>query len=291
MASTIVLKRRIVSIRNTRQITKAMQLVSASKLKRAQEYAAKSRDYHDLAVEMIGRLSQMPDVEKQPLYSKRNIKSRLYIVVSSNTGLAGAFNANIFKILNNDLKENRDNGIKSSVIAIGNKGAQYVRRLRDVDLIAVYPIAEDYPDANDVRPILNSVIDGFKDGEFDEILVLKTLFKSSISQIAQSVTLLPATLDIPDKPQVKPITNFEPDIESVIDQVTIRLVEAQLFQAILESRASEHAMRMMAMKNATDNAKDLIDDYTLELNTVRQSSITQELAEISGGVEALAQNS
>ena len=286
MASTVVLKRRIKSIRGTRQITKAMQLVSASKLRRAQEYALASREYRDLAYDLLRKLAAMNEVEQQPLFRKREIKDRLYIVITSNTGLAGAYNANVIKTLLTSIHEDEDKHIKSHVIVIGSKGAQFVRRLSNVDLLAAYPPFQDNPTANDVRPILNTVMDEYRGVKVDDVRLIYTQFISTVSQQALNFNLLPAPL--PEKTDADlAISNFEPDVETVVDQVTTRLVEAQIWQAILESFASEHAMRMIATKNATDNANDLIDDYTLELNTARQAAITQELAEITGGAEAL----
>ncbi len=287
MASTIILKRRIKSIRGTRQITKAMELVSASKLRRAQEYAAASRDYGDLAYDLLRRLNTMVEVERQPLFAKRMVKNRLYIVVTSNTGLAGAYNANILKLLTDSLKRDRQERVKSHVITIGSKGAQFVRRLHDIDLEAVYPPFGDRPSANDVRPLLNTVIEQHREELADEISILYTEFKSTLTQVAGSRQLLPAPAPDDDEGPDLAVSNFEPDVETVVEQVTTRLIEAQIWQAILESLASEHAMRMMATKNATDNANDLIDDYTLELNTARQAAITQELAEITSGAEAM----
>lgn len=286
MASTITLKRRIGSIRNTRQITKAMELVSASKLRRAQEYAQRSRDYRDLAYDLLKKLNAMNEVERQPLFAKRPLKSRLYVVITSNTGLAGAYNANILKLLHTALTEDQAKKVKSHVITVGSKGAQFIRRLQGVDLTAAYPPFGDQPTANDIRPLLNTVIAAYLDKTVDEIRVLYTDFKSNLVQEAQSLQLLPAPLADVDS-DAAPISNFEPDVETVVQEVTTRLIEAQIWQAVLESLASEHAMRMIATKNATDNANDLIDDYTLELNTARQAAITQELAEITGGAEAL----
>jgi len=286
MASTIVLRRRIKSIKNTRQITQAQQLVAASKLRRAQEYAMRSRPYAELAEELLARLSGITEVERQPLFEKRPVKSRLYILVTSNTGLAGAYNANVLKLLTNAVKADREAKVASHVLAIGNKGAQFVRRVHEIDLRAAYPGFGDEPTANDLRPVLNTIVQQYKDGEVDDVQVLYTQFKSSVTQTASTLQLLPAQAVTGDA-GVSAISNFEPDVETVIDQVATRLIEAQVWQALLESIASEHAMRMMAMKSATDNAKDLIDDYTLELNTARQAAITQELAEITGGAEAL----
>lgn len=286
MASTIILKRRVKSIRGTRQITKAMELVSASKLRRAQEYAQRSRDYRDLAYDLLKRLNAVQEVERQPLFRKRPVKNRLYVVVTSNIGLAGAYNSNTLKLLTNGLKRDRQDKVKSHVITIGSKGAQFVRRLSDVDLLAVYPPFSDQPTANDVRPILNTIIEQYEDEAVDEVNILYNKFKSTIVQEPQSQQLLPAPL-LNDDDAPAPISNFEPDVETVVEQITTRLIEAQIWQAVLEGLASEHAMRMLATKNATDNANDLIEDYTLALNTARQATITQELAEISGGAEAL----
>jgi F-type H+-transporting ATPase subunit gamma len=264
-----------------------MELVSASKLRRAQEYAAASRDYGDLAYDLLRRLSSMVEVERQPLFRKRPVKNRLYIVITSNTGLAGAYNANVLKLLATSLQADRSEKIKSHVITVGSKGAQFVRRLHDVNLVAVYPPFGDRPTANDIRPLLNNVMDQHREELADEVHIIYTTFKSTLSQEAQSRQLLPAPAPEGQAAELA-VSNFEPDVETVIEQVTTRLIEAQIWQAVLESLASEHAMRMVATKNATDNANDLIDDYTMELNTARQAAITQELAEITAGAEALS---
>lgn len=287
MASTITLKRRIKSIRGTRQITKAMELVSASKLRRAQEYAQRSRAYRDLAYDLLKRLNGISEVAQQPLFQTRPVKNRLYLVVTSNTGLAGAYNANTLKKLTVGLKRDEADKVKSHVITIGSKGAQFVRRLHNVDLLAAYPPFGDHPTANDVRPILNTIMDLYKEEKVDEVNVIYTDFKSTVVQESTIQQLLPAPLDEGASVNKVTVSTFEPDVETVVEQVTTRLIEAQIWQAVLESLASEHAMRMLATKNATDNANDLIDDYTLALNTARQATITQELAEISGGAEAL----
>jgi F-type H+-transporting ATPase subunit gamma len=289
MASTITLRRRIKSIRNTRQITQAQQLVAASKLRRAQEYAAASRDYAELANELLTRLSGIDEVVREPLFEQRTVRSRLYILITSNTGLAGAYNANVIKELVQAVRADKAAGVASHVIAIGNKGAQFVRRVSDINLDAAYPGFGNRPSANDIRPVLNTIIEQYKAETVDEVHVLYTKFLSTVTQRAESLQLLPAQTPVADDSSATEnhISTFEPDLETVIDQVATRLIEAQVWQALLESIASEHAMRMVAMKNATDNAKDLIDDYTLELNTARQAAITQELAEITGGAEAL----
>lgn len=290
MASLITLKRRIGSIKNTRQITKAMELVSASKLRRAQTQAQASRAYREAAYELLAQLNQIKEVEQQPLFRKRAVKKRLYVVITSNGGLAGAYNANVLKLLSQAATKDRDDGIMTSVITIGNKGVQFVRRLRDVELLAHYSAFGDKPTENDIKPVITSLVELYRDEKVDDIRLLYTDFRSSVLQIATDLPLLPAELDTSNaasQPTDAYLMNFEPDVETVIHQVATRLIEVQVWQALLESLASEHSMRMLAMKNATDNAKDLIDDYTLELNTARQAAITQELAEITGGAEAM----
>lgn len=291
MANTITLKRRIGSVKNIRQITKAMELVSASKMRRAQEHAALGRIYREYAYSLLTRLSGITEVEEHPLYVKRPVKTRLYIIMTSNSGLAGAYNANILRMLTRLVIADEKAGIKSQIIAIGKKGAQFARNIKTIDLVAAYTEVGDHPDANDIRPILNTAADSYRDKSVDDVQLLYTQFKSNLVQEASQLSLLPARFEATDESGSEPLSNstFEPSIEAVLDGVTERLLEVQVYQAMLESVASEHSMRMLAMKSATDNASDLIDDLTLEFNTARQAAITQELAEITGGAEAIQQ--
>jgi len=290
MPSLITLRRRINSIKNTRQITKAMELVSSSKLRRAQAAAVTSRAYRQATYELLARLNQVKEVERQPLFKKRPVKTRLYVVITSNSGLAGAYNSNVLKLLTEGIRQDRGGKVKSAVITVGSKGAQFARRIENVELLSHYPAFGDEPTENDIIPLLNTVIDAYKSGSVDEIRLLYTEFKSSMNQAATSLNLLPAGLaEMPKTSAESPgFMNFEPDVETVIHNVGTRLIQAQIWQALLESLASEHAMRAVAMKNATDNADDLIGDYTLEYNSTRQGQITQEIAEITGGAEAMA---
>jgi F-type H+-transporting ATPase subunit gamma len=287
MANTITLKRRIGSIKNTRQITKAMELVAASKMRKAQEYASLGRSYRVAAHSLLTRLSAITEVNDHPLYVKRPIKTRLYIVVTSDQGLAGAYDANTSKLLVKSILDDQAKKINSQVITIGKKGAQLVRRLDGVNLTAVYPRFNDRLTANEIRPLLNSVVEAYRDRTVDDVQVLYTEFKSNIVQVSKALSLLPARFETGSEESSLSNTTFEPSINAVLDNVTERLLEVQLWQAILESFASEQSMRMMAMKNATDNANDLIGDLTLAFNTARQAAITQELAEITGGAEAM----
>jgi len=287
MPNPIAIKHRIKSVRNTRQITKAMELVSASKMRRAQDRAKLSRDYQNAAYELLVKLNGSSEVGSHPLFAHRKVTSRLYLVVTSNSGLAGAYNYNVLREFTSSLRRDKEDKVTSYVITIGHKGAQFARRLEGVNLLAVYPAFGDQPTANDIRPILNTLIEEYRDKKIDEAEIIYTVFKSSISQRAVRLSILPAHVEEGTAPVGSPYTNFEPSVEEVLDNAAIRLIEVQIWQALLESLASEHSMRMVAMKSATDNANDLIDDLTLEFNTARQAAITQELAEITNGAEAI----
>lgn len=292
MASRQQLKQRIVSVKSTKQITKAMELVSASKMRRAQEQAAQSRDYRNLAAKILARLRQVTDVSKHPLYTERPVKTRLHVVVTSNRGLAGAYNSNIFKRLTRELNADKQSGVISQAIVIGKQGARFIVRFEDVEVLAVYDHFPDKLTANDIQPLLETLVSKYTDKQVDAVDVIYTDYKSSIAQVVTVDRLLPAahlpeedteSTNEDDKDMV-----FEPSPGAVLKAITERLIESQLSQALMESSASEQSMRMMAMKSATDNANDLIEDLTLAFNTARQAAITQELAEITGGAEAIS---
>lgn len=289
MANTITLKRRINSVRNTRQITKAMELVAASKMRRAQTHAERTRDFHNLARALLTRLRELTDVNKHPLYRQRKLRTRLHLIITSDQGLAGAYNSNLFKQFTKELQDDQSQNIQSQVITIGRRGSSFVSRLEGVELLAAYHRFPEQPTANNIRPILNTIINLFTQRKVDAVDVIYTDYKTSITQIVRSRRLLPAAFqDIEIEPDLERAT-FEPSVQRVLEGLTVRLIEAQLNQAFSEAQASEQSMRMMAMKNATDNANDLIDDLTLVFNTARQAAITQELAEITGGAEAIQQ--
>ncbi len=288
MANTIILKRRIGSVKSTKQITKAMELVAASKMRRAQEHAVSGRTYREFAYSLLTRLSAITEVAEHPLFVARTVQSRLYVVITSNGTLAGAYNANIIRMLARAILTDQQAGIKTQVIAVGKQGAKFARRVTGIDLIAAYTDMPDSPDANHVRPILDTAIEMYQNKNVDDVKVLYTQFKSNLVQESTILSLLPARFESTEEAENSlDNTTFEPSIDVVLDSVTERLLEVQVWQALLESLASEHSMRMMAMKNATDNASDIIDDLTLAFNTARQAAITQELAEITGGAEAM----
>lgn len=289
MGNTQALKTRIRSVKSTKQITKAMQLVAASKMRRAQEATKASAPYSQAAQELLTALSSHASVLDHPLFTVRPVKNRLLIVIASDKGLAGAFNSNILRLFAHEMKTDSDASVGTSSITIGRKAAQFAARIKGTNVLGSYQDLADRPDGRELFTILDTARNMFISGEVDAVDLVYTKFISGAHQQAQTVRVLPAGFATNDqKPQAaaKDVT-YEPSATEVLDGVTYRLIGAQIFQALLESRASEYSMRMVAMKNATDNASDLIDDLTLAMNKARQGAITQELAEISGGVEAL----
>ena len=287
MASTRALKTRIRSVKNTKQITKAMQLVAASKMRRAQEADKASAPYTQAASELLTYLASQGATDEHPLFERRLVRNRLLIVVASDKGLAGAYNTNIIKQYVQALRSDAEEGAANSTIAIGRRAARFVSRLKDVEIVGVYEDLSDRPNERDIRSILDTAVSKFTSGEVDAVDIVFTEFISSMTQAATMRRLLPAGFAVTDVSQSVKDAKYEPSASMILDTVAYRLLGAQLLQALLDARASEHNMRMIAMKNATDNASDLVDDLTLEMNKVRQGAITQELAEISGGVEAM----
>lgn len=286
MPSTRQLKSRIRSVKNTKQITKAMQMVAASKMRRAQEADKATRAYTELASQMLAHLAAQGFTDKHPLFTQRPVSKRLIIAFASDRGLAGAYNSNVFKRYMKELHSGSENETIQT-ITIGRRLAQFVARLKNVAMIASYENMPDQPGRPEFRAILDTARDQFISGEVDAVDVIYTRFISSIVQTVEVRRILPAGLVTSEQVDEIDGAVYEPSPEAVVDKIAYRLIEAELFQAFLDAKASEHSMRMLAMKNATDNAGELVDDLTLAMNKARQSAITQELAEISGGVEAM----
>lgn len=288
MASTQGLKSRIRSVNNTKQITKAMQLVAASKMRRAQEADKASAPYVAAATEVLNYLASQGATDTHPLFAVRPVRSRLLIVIAADKGLAGAYNGNVTKAYLRELKADDELHIKNETIAVGRRIAQFASKLSDTEIVGVYQELPDKPSGRELHAILDTAIDKFTSGAVDAVDIIYTQFVNSLKQQAVVQRILPGGADT-----TAPVSEFvrdakyEPNAEEVLDGVTSRLVGAQIFQALLDARASEHSMRMVAMKSATDNANNLAADLTLAMNKARQAAVTQEIAEISGGVEAL----
>ncbi len=289
MASTQQLKSRIRSVKSTKQITKAMQMVAASKMRRAQEAVKASEEYTNAANELLTFFASQGITDRHPFFQERKVKSRLLIVITGDKGLAGAYNSNIAKTYITAMREDKKDGIQTKTIAVGRKASQYAVRLNNADIIGVYENLPDRPGTSEMRAILDTAIAKFESGEVDAVDVIYTRFISGMNQQATVKRILPAGFDETEVSDDVINAAYEPSASEVLRGVSYRLVLTQIYQAILDARASEHSMRMMAMKNATDNASELADDLTLEMNKARQGAITQELAEISGGVEALSE--
>ena len=291
MASTRALKTRIRSVTSTKQITKAMQLVAASKMRRAQDSTKLSTPYANAAGELLQNLAKQVVTDKHPLFVRRKLERRLIIVIASDKGLAGAYNSNVLKKYLELLRSDDERGVENLTIAVGRKAAQFVTRLKDTKVIGSYEDLADRPASVDSHAILSTITDMYVNAEVDVVTIVYTDFVNSVVQTAKWQRLLPAgsktKIDPTDMADSLEEAKYEPSAREVLDFVAKRLIGAQLFQAMLDARASEHSMRMLAMKNATDNASDLVEDLQLAMNKARQGAITQELAEISGGVEAM----
>ncbi len=287
MASTRQLKGRIRSVKSTKQITKAMQMVAASKMRRAQDATKATSDYTRTANELLAYLSSQGATDKHPLFQKRPVKGRLIIVIAADKGLAGAYNANVMKAYLQTLRSDAAEDVRSYTIAVGRKASQFVTRLKGTEVCGTYTDLPDHPEGAEFYAILTTACAMFQETKVDAVDIIYTKFVSSMTQTAVVEQILPAGFAKAKVTTFVRDAKYEPSTEVVLEGVVRRLVGAEIFQALLDARASEHSMRMLAMKNATDNASELADDLTLEMNKARQAAITQELAEISGGAEAM----
>lgn len=287
MPSTRALKTRIRSVKSTKQITKAMQMVAASKMRRAEEADKASGPYTRAANELLTYFSSQGITDMHPAFKKRPIKNRLIIAIASDKGLAGGYNSNVVKQYLNELSADRKAGIATQSVAVGRRVAQVVARIKDIEVVGIYEDLPDEPEGGELHAVVARAYDLFTKGEIDAVDVVYTQFVSGMNQQVVVKRVLPAGFETTDVTSALREARYEPSINAVLEGVTYRLVGAQVFQCYLDAKASEYAQRMVAMKNATDNASDLIDDLTLAMNKARQGAITQELAEISGGVEAM----
>jgi F-type H+-transporting ATPase subunit gamma len=291
MARVQSLRQRIKSVKNIRQITKAMEMVAASKLRRAQEGTLRSRSYAHSAREALARLRLHVAPEQHPLFAERPVKNQLIILFTSDRGLAGAYNSNVFKALGKLLADTNP-VTRCDLMVIGQKGASFAARIKDkITLIGSYIDWPAHPTTLDIRPIAKTALEGFIKGRFDRVTLIYTDFISLLRQSVTAWDLLPIDpariLPKEEADEASGDILFEPSPQEVANFIIPRLVEVQLYQASLEAAASEQSMRMMAMRSASDNATEVIGDLTLTYNGARQAAITQELAEISAGAQAI----
>ena len=283
MASQREIRRRIGAVRNIKQITRAMQFVAASKLKRAQDAALAARPYAEKIDEVLSDLAAVLSDEDHPLLAHRAGDRRWLVLFTTDRGLAGPLNTNVIRFAQREIVEHSGD---MRVIPVGRKGREGMRRFR-VPMEATFPGLGDRPTFADVVPLARLLSDAYVGGQVDRVDLVYSTFVSTLVQRPRSEQLLPVQpapdylTGIPGRQFI-----FEPAPALVLEQLLPRYVATRLYRAVLENLASEHSARMVAMKNATDNAEELIDDLTLTYNKVRQANITREMIEIATGAQA-----
>jgi F-type H+-transporting ATPase subunit gamma len=282
MASQRDIRRRINSSKNIKQITRAMQFVAASKLKRAQDATLSARPYADKLDEVLADLAIVLGGEEHPLLARREGGKRLIVLITTDRGLAGALNTNTIRFAAQAITGHEGD---LTVVTVGRKGRDAMRRAR-VPIEAHFEGFGDRPSFADVLPLARLITDDYLAGTYNKVDIVFSQFVSTLSQKPAIDELLPIapsddTEGIPGNQFI-----FEPDPASVLRQLLPRYVATRLFQAVLEGKASEESSRMVAMKNATENADELIEDLTLSYNKVRQANITREMIEIASGAQA-----
>jgi F-type H+-transporting ATPase subunit gamma len=275
MPSTLDLRRRIKSVKNTAQITKAMQMVAAAKMRKAQAAALAGRPYQEMLTRVLAAIKGRVEPTSHPLLAVRPVKKDLILIFSTDKGLCGPLNTSLFREITDDDRE------KTEFVVMGRKAVQFIARTRR-NLTADFALKDSVRFA-DIRPIARFASEKFISGEVDQVRVLYPKFVNTLNQQPVLRNLLPVPaeeLDLEGEANRGEYL-FEPDVHGVLDAILPHYIAFQLFQMALNARASEHSARMVAMKNATDNAKELIKDLTLEYNKVRQENITTELLEIT----------
>jgi F-type H+-transporting ATPase subunit gamma len=289
-----VLRRRIRSVESTKKITRAMELIAASRIVRAQQAIAAARPYVGKIREVVSHLADTPDAAGHPLFRDVQSTERVAIVtVTADRGLAGGYNANVIRTVERMIRDHRSAGRDVQLVALGRKGVGYFRFRRQSMLFSLTGVSER-PTYEDARKVVAAVIPPFEAGELDQIQMVYTRFMSIGSQVVEVRQLVPlAAEELGDQdepgPGEKTVYEFEPEPEEILDRLVPSWLEAEVLTAMLESAASEQAARQRAMKAATDNAEELIKTLRRVMNRARQDAITTEIIEIVGGAEALRQ--
>ncbi|KAA0258498.1 ATP synthase F1 subunit gamma [Deferribacter autotrophicus] len=278
------IKRKIQSVKSTQKITKAMKMVSAAKLRKAQEAMEAARPYANKIYEVVSSIGKRVNPELHPfLQQKEEIKNICLVMFTSDRGLCGAFNANVIKAANRFVEENSDKNIK--LICVGRRGYDFFRN-RDVEIVEKYTNFSGkvtYDDAIDIGKV---IVDKFLEGEFDEVYLLFNEFKSIVYHVPKVVKMLPLSFD-KEEDEVLIDYLYEPKPDILLKNIMPKFINFTVYRALLESIAGEHGARMAAMDNATRNAGELIDKLVLSFNKARQAAITKEILDIVNGAEAL----
>ena len=286
MANAKEIRTQIKSIRNTAKITKAMEMVAAAKMRKAQDRMEASRPYAERIRTVIGHLMQARPDYRHPFMVEREAKRVGYIIVSTDRGLCGGLNANLFRRTLRELREWRDKGVEVELCLVGRKAAQFFRRL-DVNIVASLQDLGDVPRVQDLIGAIQVMLNEYSDGSLDRLFLVHNEFVNTMSQKPVTLTLLPAQTQDAEELQTHWDYIYEPSSSELVEQVLTRYIESQVYRGAVENVACEMAARMVAMKSATDNAGKLIDGLQLAYNKARQAAITQELAEIVGGAAAV----
>jgi F-type H+-transporting ATPase subunit gamma len=284
------LRRRIRSVKSTQKITRAMELIAASRITKARNAVESARPYAQMITRVIRDLATEAEVADHPLLSQREDTSRVgVVVIASDRGLAGAYNTNILRRAERLIADERAEGNEVDLYTVGRKAEMYFKYRKQVP-VEVFTGMSDQPRYADAVTVGNAVVQHYIEGRIDRVWLVYTDFRSALSQVTSVAKLLP----VDPKPfsgghAFDPSFIFEPDPASILDALIPRYVEHRMYAGLLESAASEHASRQRAMKAATDNAGEIIEDLTREANAARQAAITTEISEIVGGAEALSQ--
>lgn len=289
-SGSLAIKRQIKSTTNTKKMTKAMELVSASKMRKSIGAVLSARPYADAATELLAYLAPRADKKLHVLLQERKVKRVGVILISSNRGLCGGFNANLSQAIGALAQEEKDHGAESvELFTLGRRGREYASRSGHT-ITADFLKSDVTRSVVDIMPLIHTVVEKFEKGELDKVMVVYTHFYSTMRQKPVTFQLVPFSA-----PDFSPSANqrdfaqflFEPTDAQVLSYILPRLLETKVYKAVLESEASEHSARMMAMHNASESATDLLFDLQLSYNQARQAAITQEIAEISSGRAAL----
>lgn len=277
------IKRRIKSVGSTRQITKAMELVASSKLRRAKQRSEAGRPYFEAQYQLLSEIASVKKDFTTVFTEPREIKQRLFIVIAGDRGLAGGFNSNIFKAV---MAEHANDKVKPKIIAIGRKAVDFFEK-RDYEVVGRYPYFAEKARTADCADIANIVVDMFRNEEIDEAQLFYTAFVSPLVQNPEHIKLLPVTDFETGKGEDLGLINYDPSPEAVFDRIVPKFLMSLIDCGIVESFASEQGARRTAMESATDNADEMISSLSLLYNRARQEKITNEITEIISGANAL----
>lgn len=289
MAGEKEIRTKIRSVKNMQKITKAMEMVAASKIRKAQAQMEASRPYAERIRRVIGHLAKANPDYRHPYLVEREVKRVGFIVISTDRGLCGGLNVNMFKAVIGELRKWREQDVEVDLVLIGAKAVQFFRRLGG-NVLGTATHLGDRPQVNDLIGSIKIMLDAYEEGRIDRLFLVHNDFVSTMSQRPEVVTLLPVSeIDVAaDELQQHWDYIYEPDASELLDDVLMRYVESQVYRGAVENFACEMAAKMVAMKSATDNAGEIIDKLQLEYNKARQAAITQEISEIVGGAAAVS---